>query len=320
MRKNWIVCCGMLVLLACQNQSTLPVLTQETADPATFPEVICGTLHRIDSFPSEFVVPRTVDIWLPENYSEAQDYAVLYMHDGQGLYDASKTWNEQAWDVDDTACRLLEAEALRPFIVVGIWNPGVQRHPNYFPQQPFDQLPAELRDSISRQLQDVGRANAAFQPNSDDYLRFVVEELKPYIDQQYAVQTGPEQTFMAGSSMGGLISLYAICEYPEVFSGVACLSTHWPGTFIAENPFPKAYRNYLSQHLPDPATHSIYFDYGDATLDSLYPPLQRQVDAVMRQRGYTEANWETRFFPGKDHSERSWRERFELPLQFLLTN
>ena len=119
--------------------------------------------------------------------------------------------------------------------------------------------------------------------------------------------------------MGGLISLYAICEYPDVFGGAACLSTHWPGIFtMNNNPLPGAFLRYVEQHLPDPASHKIYFDYGNKTLDSLYPPLQQKADRLMKQKGYNSSNWTTRFFAGADHSERSWAKRFSIPMLFLL--
>ncbi|MFY8061418.1 MAG: esterase, partial [Arenimonas sp.] len=74
---------------------------------------------------------------------------------------------------------------------------------------------------------------------------------------------------------------------------------------------------YMRTALPDPATHRMYFDYGTATLDALYPPLQDRADAVMRERGYTEANWKTRRFEGAEHSEKAWSERLEIPFVFL---
>jgi enterochelin esterase-like enzyme len=119
--------------------------------------------------------------------------------------------------------------------------------------------------------------------------------------------------------MGGLISMYAICEYPQVFGGAACLSTHWPGIFAMEgNPIPGAFVDYMRQHLPDPKTHKIYFDYGDQTLDAMYPPLQKKVDEVMRAKGFSKKNWVTKAFPGDDHSEKSWSKRLGIPLLFLL--
>jgi predicted alpha/beta superfamily hydrolase len=118
--------------------------------------------------------------------------------------------------------------------------------------------------------------------------------------------------------MGGLISLYAICEYPDIFGGVACISTHWPGSFSLENnPFPDAMMSYLSGNLPDPADHKIYFDCGDQTLDALYPALQQRIDSLMSQHGYSGSNWLTGYFPGEDHSERSWAKRLNIPLEFF---
>jgi enterochelin esterase-like enzyme len=119
--------------------------------------------------------------------------------------------------------------------------------------------------------------------------------------------------------MGGLISMYALCEYPDVFGGAACLSTHWPGTFSMDNnPIPAAFMKYMRTHLPSPKTHKIYFDYGDATLDALYPPLQQMADEIMKEKGFNAKNWLTKFFPGEDHSENAWKKRLDIPLVFLL--
>jgi len=137
-------------------------------------------------------------------------------------------------------------------------------------------------------------------------LKFLVTELKPYIDNHFSTLKNRENTVIAGSSMGGLISMYAICEYPEVFGGAACISTHWPGTFSSENnPIPDAFLNYMNSHLPDPKTHQFYFDYGNKTLDALYPELQKKVDLLMKNKGFTPSTWTTQFFEGKDHSEKS---------------
>jgi enterochelin esterase-like enzyme len=242
------------------------------------------------------------------------------MHDGQMLFDSSVTWNQQAWDVDDVIMALLHESRIRQVIVVGIWNGGETRHSDYFPMKPFGLLTGSQQDAVMAAARPNGVSLFKGEAiNSDNYLRFLVTELKPFIDRTYSVNSGMEHTFVAGSSMGGLISLYAICEYPEVFGGAACMSTHWPGIFTMEgNPVPDAFFSYMSQHLPDPQTHSIYFDCGDQTLDALYPPLQAKADAVMREKGFTGKSWQTRFFPGKDHSEKSWNERLHIPLTFLL--
>ncbi|MDN4165534.1 alpha/beta hydrolase-fold protein [Cytophagales bacterium LB-30] len=278
-----------------------------------------GKIERIANFSSAYVSARHVDIWLPPNYSDTAKHAVLYMHDGQMLFDASLTWNQQSWEVDEVASALLENKQVRPFIVVGIWNGGNTRHSDYFPQKPFDALSAAEKDTVSAQLRASGRGNGPFLPKSDNYLKFLVEELKPYIDTHYSVYTDKDNTFIAGSSMGGLISLYAFCEYPEVFGGAACLSTHWVGTFqLANNPVPAAFLKYLEQHVPSPPQQRLYFDYGDQTLDALYPAIQQQADSVLRAKGYGEAQWRSLYFPGEDHSERAWSRRLATPLLFLL--
>ncbi len=279
-----------------------------------------GKVIRHENFKSSFVTTRHVDVWLPDGYSSKKKYAVLYMHDGQMLYDSAIAWNKQEWGVDETMSSLLKEKKIRECIVVGIWNGGKYRHTDYFPQKPFESLNEQERDSLYYAKRTNGQM--VFQGekvHSDEYLKFLVTELKPFIDKTYSTKTDRANTFVAGSSMGGLISMYAICEYPEVFGGAACLSTHWPGIFTTENnPVPSAFMNYLQQHLPSPLTHSIYFDYGDATLDALYPPLQKIADVIIREKGYTNKNWITKYFPGEDHSENAWRKRLDIPLLFLL--
>ena len=282
------------------------------------PIVSSGKIDYIKHFKSKYVAKRAIEIWLPNGYTPNKKYAVLYMHDGQMLFDAETTWNKQAWEVDETASKLQAEKNTRDFIVVGI-NNTTKRHPEYFPQKPYESLSVVEQQFVTQALKDKGRITDTFTPLADAYLRFIVSELKPYIDSHYAVDPKPEATCIAGSSMGGLISMYALCEYPEVFGGAACLSTHWPGIFAAEgNPIPAAFLSYMRNHLPNPNTHKIYFDYGDQTLDALYPPLQKKVDEVLVEKGFDSTNWSSLFFPGKDHSEKSWKERLDIPLQFLL--
>jgi hypothetical protein len=260
-----------------------------------------------------------VEVWLPENFNPKKRYAVLYMHDGQSLFDANVTWNRQSWEVDDVLTALLRENKIKDLIVVGVWNEQHTRHADYFPQKPFESLTAALQDSISAQLQRAARTKDVFRPVSDNYLRFLVSELKPFIDKTYPTYTDSKHTFIAGSSMGGLISMYAICEYPRVFGGAACLSTHWPGIFSIEgNPLPDAFLTYLSKQLPSPQSHKIYFDCGDQTLDALYPQWQRKADTIMQTKGFTEKSWMTKYFPGDDHSEKSWNKRLHIPILFLL--
>ena len=277
-----------------------------------------GTIKRIDSFPSKFVRPRTVDIWFPENYSNTQKHAVLYMHDGQMLFDAETTWNKQEWKVDEIVGDLINEEEIKNTIVVAIWNHSDIRHPNYYPQKPFESLPKSFVDSIINNNEKQYGSDFRH-PNSDNYLKFIVEEVKPYIDSNFSVYKNKENTFIAGSSMGGLISMYALCEYPNVFSGAACLSTHWVGIMpFKNNPIPESFFTYLKENLPSSNTHKIYFDYGTETLDKFYLPYQSRVNEVLKLKDYEETNSRNLKFDGHDHSENSWNQRFQIPIQFLL--
>ncbi len=286
---------------------------------AQTPKPAKGSLTHIENFPSQFVAPRHVDIWLPDGYTPRQKYAVLYMQDGQMLFDSTITWNKQAWGADETVSALMEAQKIKNTIIVGIWNGGKSRHAEYFPQKPFESLTPYQKDTLFRAFRnkDTKLFNDTIQ--SDKYLKFVVTELKPYIDKHFSTHKDRKNTFIAGSSMGGLISMYAVCEYPKIFGGAACLSTHWVGVFRTENnPIPDAFMAYMQKHLPAPKTHKIYFDYGTATLDALYPPFQKRVDKIMQDKGFSAKNWLTKEFVGEDHSERAWRKRLAIPLEFLL--
>lgn len=160
--------------------------------------------------------------------------------------------------------------------------------------------------------------------NADNYLRFLVEEVKPFIDKEYSTNKSVEHTFVMGSSMGGLISLYALCEYPEVFGGAACMSTHVPMILSKElskekaDQWSRAFRNYLDENLPTANSRIIYMDRGDATLDAYYPPYQDELDKLMRKKGWKGPMWVSKVFPGAAHTEVDWNKRLDNPLLFLL--
>ncbi|BBM01616.1 alpha/beta hydrolase [Microbulbifer sp. GL-2] len=153
----------------------------------------------------------------------------------------------------------------------------------------------------------------------DQYLEFLVKRVKPYVEQHYKVSREANDAFIAGSSMGGLISLYAVLEYPQVFSAAAAISTHWPGIDPKDTlPVAEAIRKYLQENLPEPGKHQFYFDHGTETLDRFYPSMQVAVDRIMWERGYDDSNWQTRVFIGHAHDEKSWNTRLDQVLVFLL--
>jgi predicted alpha/beta superfamily hydrolase len=279
---------------------------------AQIPVVSSGRIERFENFKSGYVHPRNIDVWLPESYTPEKRYPVLYMNDGQNLFDSTITFNKQEWCVDEVISKLGLQNRIDECIVVGIWNNGVYRRSEYFPQKAFDLLSSTIKDSLlNGELKGEVRG--------DRYIQFITKELKPFIDKQFSTQTDRSHTFICGSSRGGLISMYAICEYPEVFGGAACISTHWPGKLGNVLPeIPKAFQHYISNNLPDPITHKIYFDYGTETLDSNYKPYQQEIDKLMKARGYTHENWVTLEFKGATHAEIDWAKRFDKPLLFLL--
>lgn len=282
------------------------------ANAATLQNPSVGTVERLSDFPSKLVHARPVDVWLPPGYSPAKRYSVLYMHDGQMLFDATTTWNKKAWKVDAVASRLMAQGSVKEFIVVGPWNNGRFRHAEYFPGKFLPHLPHELRGKLIQQgLQGQSR--------SDDYLRFLVEELKPAIDARYATRTEREATFLMGSSMGGLISAYALCEYPEVFGGAACLSTHWIGSLQHNDEIPSAAIAYLRDALPNPRTVRWWMDRGTTELDAQYARAQARIDALMAEKGFvTGPRYQSRVYEGAGHNEDDWAQRLHEPLEFLL--
>lgn len=295
------------------------VLTSICVFAQNIPVVSSGKIERIENFNSKFISSRNIDIWLPEGYSKSKKHSVLYMHDGQMLFDAATTWNKQAWEVDEVVSKLISENAIEDIIVVGIWNGDKTRHIDYFPQKPFESLSKTEQDSLYNANRSNGLSVFDGKVQSDAYLQFIVKELKPYVDKNFSVYKDQKHTFIAGSSMGGLISLYAICEYPTIFGGAACLSTHWPGIFsLKNNPIPNAFYDYFTSKLPNPKNHRIYFDYGTATLDAMYEPLQLKVDEIMKSKGFDNTNWITKKFEGQDHSEKAWCKRLHIPIEFLL--
>lgn len=262
------------------------------------------------NFSSNFVDDRNVEVWLPSGYDPdgPVKYKVLYMHDGQNVLNDSTAYGNVEWGIDETLDSLINKNQVEPTIVVAIWNNGNKRFPEYMPQVPEEYTSTPQAQAI---LQENFGVSSLL---SDEYLKFIVQELKPFIDSTYQVSTVKEDTAIMGSSMGGLISLYAISKYPEVFGAAGCVSTHWPVPLIGE-----AYILGLAKSLPDPQNHKIYFDYGTETLDAEYEPYQQRVDQIMEKKGYVQGkNWITKKFEGAAHNEESWKKRAHVPLKFLL--
>lgn len=123
---------------------------------AQMPMASSGTIKHHESFQSKFVTARNVYVLLSEGYTPNNKYNVLYMHHGQMLFDIAITWNHQAWEIDEVIEKLTIKGKIKDVIVVGIWNGGATRHPDYFPQKLYESLPQIQKDTVTAQLQRAG--------------------------------------------------------------------------------------------------------------------------------------------------------------------
>jgi|TARA_B100000959_G_scaffold279265_1_gene339101 predicted alpha/beta superfamily hydrolase len=267
-----------------------------------------------NNFPSKYVSPRNIEVWLPDGYDNIKALPVLYMFDGQNIFHGKKGWinntYNHGWQVDETLDSLFHLGSVPRMIVVGIFNTGIKRVSEYMPAQPIKEIEKRIIQAEKLLQEDYEKYGIT----SDQFLKFIVRELIPFIDINYKTIEGRSGTYLAGSSMGGLISAYGICEYPDVFGGAACFSTHWSildGVFI----------EYLKNHIPNSELHKLYFDYGTLGLDSEYESYQLIVDSLMMVNGYEEnKNWITKKFENDNHNEDFWRARFHYPIEFFFKN
>ena len=256
-------------------------------------------------FASDYVQPRDIGIWVPDTTREpgsGPGFPVIYVQDGQHLFSSCSRFG--GWRLDKAMQKLAVNGIIQPAIIVGIWSTS-DRWREYAPKKAVERyVPKEDQ----QQMRETG-----YFPTSDHYLSFIIHELKPFVEANYPILAGPQHTFLMGSSMGGIISVYAVCEYPRVFGGAACLSTHWPVSGGAMVP-------YLKEALPEPDGHNFYYDLGTWSVDREYGPFQKEVDKVMQYNGYTEhQNWITHTYKGHMHSAIAWGSRVHVPLTFFLS-
>ena len=282
MGRKWLVIICVFGLMACD-----AVTRGDEAMLEYIPQS-----GQIDSFTldSSITDGRGIEVWLPPGYSADSEtrYPVLYMHDGQNVFNPETSYSGVAWGADVAMTKLIDEQAIRPAIIVAIHNTP-KRAPEYIP----------LADDTS-----------------DKYLDFITQELVPHINAHYQTLAGPDNTFIMGSSLGGLISAYAMIRHPDVFGGAGCVSTHWPVYDQIEH---ADFIHYIEQNPLDPTLHKFYFDYGTEGLDAEYKPFQLLADDVMRKQGYAwGSQWLTYEFSGHDHHESDWARRLEIPITFLL--
>lgn len=227
---------------------------------------------------------RTIRIYLPPGYEQSnQRYSVMYMHDGQNLFDDATSYAGE-WGVDENMNDLSKSNDLN-LIVVGIDN-GQDKRMNELGPWPN---------------QRFGKAEGA------EYMQFIVEVVKPFIDKNYRTKPGKEHTALMGSSMGGLISHYGIYAYPEVFSKAGIFSpSYWFSQkvfeFTKENPLPTNYR--------------LYLIVGEKEGPGMTQNMKKMHQFILDE-GHPKTNIFSKVNPEGEHNEAFWRSEFKSAVLWL---
>jgi predicted alpha/beta superfamily hydrolase len=270
--------------------------------PASEPRKLRAARGRMfGGLVDDVIADRVVHVWVPPDLVDASDgRPVIYACDGQNLFGRGQSLSGQSWQLDEALRRLGRADVQLP-IVVGVEHPP-KRRAEYLHPQALAQLPA-LREIF---------VSANGEPQADLAIDRLADQIKPVIDARFPTLTDAANTFVMGSSMGGLFSMFAISRRPEVFSAAAALSLHWQ---IVGRPLV----DILADGLPDASTHRIYVDHGTLTLDARYLDKQPIFDELARGRGYTDGtNYLSIEYPRTQHTESAWAARVVVPLVFLL--
>ena len=262
------------------------------------PHTLTGDIRFHKAFHSNILNNnRDVIVYLPPVYEAHKEkrYSVLYLHDGQNLFDGATSFIPgQEWRVDETAQSLIAAGKVEPLIIVGIYNTGKDRVDEYTPAP-------DAKYKIG------GKA--------DLYGRMLVEELKPFIDANYRTLSDARHTGLGGSSLGGLVSLYLGLKYSDVFGLLAVVS---PSVWWANNYIVK----YVEAERKRPPVR-IWLDIGTREGSNAEAAQKTVVDARLLKEALIRKGWK----PGKDlsyfeadgaeHNERAWAARVESILEFL---
>ena len=294
------------------------------ADPThMMPTIGEGRVIAWDALDGGAAGPMTVWIWFPPEYDATTDqrFPVLYMHDGQNLFDKAMTAYNQAWRMDGAIARMARQGDLRSWVVVGVQSPK-SRYRALFPQKIFSRLPADFQKRVA-DLEDGGPKGEFA---GDAYLKFIVDTVKPRVDREFRTLKDPEDTAVMGSSMGGLMAFYAMAEYPQIFGQAAAVSMHVGLAMSSEKGVDhamvakdaaEAFRDYLTTSKMEPGANRLYIDHGTGTLDGSYGPYSAALVPVLEEAGWKDPDFMFRTYAGAEHNETAWAQRVDIPLAFL---
>lgn len=288
---------------------------------ATLPDPVDGPGQTVEwrALPADDLPEQRVTIWLPPEYYKwpaNHRFPVLYMWDGQNLFDPGTTHYGKAWMVQDVLRGMVARGEAEPHIVVGIWSPpGKARYRSYLPQFAADNAGGDVASGIFEM--------AGGPVLSKRQLDWVAAVLKPGIDRSYRTHTDPRQTTIVGASMGGVMSCYAIVARPDIFGRAGCVSAHFALVDLELAPANKAqieglWADYLGANLGEPSGRRVWMDHGTEMLDSYYAPWQQMVAADFKALGWREGeDFTARVYEGAEHDENFWRARMPQMLAWL---
>jgi predicted alpha/beta superfamily hydrolase len=286
MSVRFLVVCGIiLAVTACDNI--------DPKDGAANPDPVkmSTASASVTVLPFAFLIDgldrqRTIRLYLPPDYTESTDsYPVLYMHDGQNLFDATSSYAGE-WGVDETLDGLAQAAKLK-LIVVGIDNGGEYRM-------------NELSPWPNKRFGEA---------QGKQYMDFIVDVVKPYIDTNYRTKTDRENTAIMGSSMGALISHYAIHAYPQVFSKAGLFS---PSYWYSDSVF-----DYTQEHKVA-LDARLYVMFGDEEGDGMIVDTGKMQRQLLSQ-GHPRERMVFKRVAGGEHNEALWRQEFAEAVQWLFS-
>ena len=249
-----------------------------------------GQLHKHEQFRSRFLRnQRDLIVYVPPGYDEQPQrrFPVLYLHDGQNLFDRATAFGGQDWNVHGAADYLIQSGAIEPLIIVGIYNTGKSRIYEYTPTK----------------VPKLGGGRA------DRYVKFLIQEVMPFVNQQYRALPEPSQIGIGGSSLGGLVSLYIGLKYPQTFGKIAALSPSvwWNQRVIlrlaaASDPHPRP---------------RIWLDIGTREGPKIVPDVEQFRDLLLKKGWREGQDLHYERVEGAEHNEAAWSQRVGPFLQFL---
>ena len=260
---------------------------------------IAGGSLRIHELRSRiFRNTRLVRVWLPPGYDKGGGtrYPVLYLNDGQNLFEPATAFAGMHWQVGETATRLIVEKKTRPLIIVGIDNAGKNRAREYLPYKSPDPKVPVVKGTL--------------------YPKFLKREVMPLIEGHYAVLTGPKNTGLGGSSLGGLITLYTQLAAPGMFGQLLIES---PSLFVANRKILAECRKFRAWPL------RVYLgmgtrEVGNAEKDEKITNDARELERILLQAQLGDQWLKVRIEEGASHSEAAWAARFPEALEFLYSD